>query len=31
MRNFFNLDNPVFQLLTRLADLVITSMLCLIC
>lgn len=31
MRNFFNLDNPVFQFLTRLADLVIVSMLCLIC
>lgn len=31
MKNFFNLDNPVFQVLARMADLVIVSLLCLIC
>lgn len=31
MKNFFNLDNPVFQVLSRLADLVIVSLLCIVC
>lgn len=31
MRNFFSLDNPVFQFLTRVADLVALSILCLVC
>lgn len=31
MKNFFNLDNPVFQFLTRIADLVICHLLCLLC
>ena len=31
MKNLFNLDNPVFQFLTRIADLVICHFLCLFC
>lgn len=31
MKNFFNLDNPVFQVLARLADLVVLSLVCLAC
>lgn len=31
MKNLFNIENPVFQALARLADLVILSLLCLVC
>lgn len=31
MKNLFNLDNPVFQVLSRLADLAVLNMVCLIC
>lgn len=31
MKNLFNLDNPVFQILTRLADLVLLSVIALAC
>lgn len=31
MRNLFNLDNPIFQFLTRLADLVLLHFMCLLC
>lgn len=31
MKNLFNLDNPVFQVLSRIADLVVLSLICLVC
>lgn len=31
MKNLFSLDNPLVQLLTRLADLILLSLLCLVC
>lgn len=31
MKNLFNLDNPVFQVLSRIADLAVLSVLCLLC
>lgn len=31
MKNLFNLDNPVFQVLVRLADLVVVTLLALVC
>lgn len=31
MKSLFNLDNPVFQVLSRIADLAVLSILCLVC
>ena len=31
MKNLFNLDNPVFQVLARVADLAVLNMVCIIC
>lgn len=31
MKSLFNLDNPVFQVLSRIADLAVLSVLCLVC
>lgn len=31
MKNLFNLDNPVFQVLSRIADLAVLSVTCLVC
>ena len=31
MKNLFNMDNPVFQTLSRIADLAVLSVICLLC